>query len=77
MAKRDYEHGYGRRKFAYVVDSKSSSKGQHWLVGADDGVKYTLDELPDQARVRIQTTCNQCNQASTYNLMTAQRDGKK
>ena len=81
MAKRNYEHGYGRRKFGYVVDSKSSSKGQHWLLKADDkcDVHYTVDELPDQARVRIQTTCDQCNHGLEWNLMTAQPDkrGKK
>ena len=47
---------YNRWPYGHVVANDHGSKGQHWLLDADSGLKVTLDELPDQARVRIHTT---------------------
>ena len=43
---------YKKKWYSTVVESKSSLKRKHWIIGLD-GVKYNLDELSDKAKVRI------------------------
>ena len=60
--------------YGYVVNNESPVKGQLWLLDVDSGLKFTLDKLPDQARVRLQATTTT---HSNLDIMSVSHYGKK
>ena len=65
---------YKKKWYSTVVESKSSLKRKHWLIGLD-GVKYNLDELSDKAKVRIAYKKNAFS--GLFDLLTPKHSGKK